>query len=78
MVQPTKDGPRFDAPRALNDPSNRRILTLMKDAFGLRCSTPCVRHQDVAKVLLVYHNNIFEAFSADRADRSLHISVLPG
>jgi hypothetical protein len=27
MVQPTKDGPRFDAPRALNDPSNRRILT---------------------------------------------------
>jgi hypothetical protein len=26
MVQPTKDGPHFDAPGALNDPSNRRIL----------------------------------------------------
>jgi hypothetical protein len=26
MVQPTKDGPRFDAPGALNEPSNRRIL----------------------------------------------------
>jgi hypothetical protein len=26
MVQPTKDRPHFDAPSALNDPSNRRIL----------------------------------------------------
>lgn len=26
MVQPTEDGPRFDVPGALNDPSNRRIL----------------------------------------------------
>jgi hypothetical protein len=26
MVQAAKDRPRFDAPRALNDPSNRRIL----------------------------------------------------
>jgi hypothetical protein len=27
MVQPTKDRPHFDAPGALNEPSNRRILT---------------------------------------------------
>ena len=26
MVQAAKDRPRFDAPSALNDPSNRRIL----------------------------------------------------
>ena len=26
MMQPTKDGPRFDTPSELNDPSNRCIL----------------------------------------------------
>ena len=26
MMQPTKDGPRFDTPGELNDPSNRCIL----------------------------------------------------
>jgi hypothetical protein len=26
MMQSTKDGPRFDTPGALNEPSNRRIL----------------------------------------------------
>ncbi len=26
MVQPTKDRPHFDAPNALNEPSNRRVL----------------------------------------------------
>ena len=27
MVQPSKNGPHLDAPGALNEPSNRRILT---------------------------------------------------
>ena len=26
MVQPSKNGPHLDAPGALNEPSNRRIL----------------------------------------------------
>jgi len=36
-----------------------------------------VRHEDVAQVLLAYHDNMVEAFPADRADQTLRISVLP-
>jgi hypothetical protein len=32
----------------------------------------------MAQVLLAYHDNMVEAFPADRADQSLHVSVLPG
>jgi hypothetical protein len=37
-----------------------------------------VTHKDVAQVLLADHNNMVKAFPADRADQTLHISVLPG
>jgi len=65
MMQPPKDGPRFDAPGALNDPSNRRILAH-------------ISQEDVAQVLLAHYDNMVETFSADRGNQPLHISVLPG
>src|SRR5262249_2259181 len=36
-----------------------------------------VTHEDVAQVWLADHNNMVEAFPADRADQALRLPVLP-
>jgi hypothetical protein len=33
--------------------------------------------EDVVKVLLARHHNMIQAFSANRANQALHITILP-
>jgi hypothetical protein len=76
MMQSPKYGSTFDAPDALNDPSNRRILT-QREMRTDRVVILHIAQEDVAKVLLACHHNMIQAFSPDRADQSLRTAILP-
>ena len=76
MVKSTKDWPRSELAEPLDRPTVWRILVQgqMCPAFVVIGG---VSRNDPAQMAFAEDNGMIEALSADRADQSLHMPVLP-
>jgi len=77
VVQPAEDWLRSELAEALDRPMARRMLVQgqMRSEFIVVAG---VARKDPAQMGLTEDDDVIEAFSADRADQSLRMPVLPG
>ena len=77
VMKAAQDRLRGDSAAALHRPMNRGVL-LQRSMCPRFIIIGGVCAEDAAQMRFTEHDHMVEAFSSDRADKSLNVSVLPG